>query len=164
VIALNLRWFYLVLWLGKDVMNALQGLVIWGLAGAVCDTRQAKRLFPLFTAGSIFGSVVGASGTPLLVSILHAENLLLVWAGALGVAFALAWALIGRAKGGAGDGSRATRRAVRHKPPSFVGEMLQGYRVVRVWNNEVMTNIDGVCASISAAAFEATADTPSRNR
>src|SRR5574341_78976 len=75
VVALNLRWFYPVLWLGKDVMNALQGLVIWGLAGAVCDTRQAKRLFPLFTAGSIFGSVVGASGTPLLVNVLHAPSM-----------------------------------------------------------------------------------------
>ena len=133
VVASSLRWFYPVLWLGKDVINALQGLVIWGLAGAVCDTRQAKRLFPLFTAGSIFGSVVGASGTPLLVNVLHAENLLLVWAGALGVAFALAWALMGRAKGEVPghDRGRATRRAARHKPPSFIGEMQQGYRVVR---------------------------------
>src|SRR5574341_1083485 len=133
VVALNLRWFYPVLWLGKDVMNALQGLVIWGLAGAVCDTRQAKRLFPLFTAGSIFGSVVGASGTPLLVNVLHAENLLLVWAGALGGSFALAWALMGRAKGEAPgrDRGRAARRTGRHKPPSFIGEMQQGYRVVR---------------------------------
>ena len=133
VVALSLRWFYPVLWLGKDVINALQGLVIWGLAGAVCDTRQAKRLFPLFTAGSIFGSVVGASGTPLLVNVLHAENLLLVWAGALGVAFALAWALMGRAKGEVPghDRGRATRRTARHKPPSFIGEMQQGYRVVR---------------------------------
>src|SRR5574341_609420 len=133
VVALHLRWFYPVLWLGKDVMNALQGLVIWGLAGAVCDTRQAKRLFPLFTAGSIFGSVVGASGTPLLVNVLHAENLLLVWAGALGASFGLAWALMGRAKGEAPgrDRGRAARRTGRHKPPSFIGEMQQGYRVVR---------------------------------
>jgi HEAT repeat protein len=127
LVALNLRWFYPVLWLGKDVMNALQGLVIWGLASAVCDTRQAKRLFPLFTAGSILGSVVGASSTPLLVNVLHAENLLLVWAGALGAAFALVWALMGRAKGGSGE----RRRAVRRKPPGFVEEIQKGYRVVR---------------------------------
>ena len=40
----------------------------------------------------------------------------------------------------------------------------QGYRVVRVWNNDVTENIEGVCAVISAAARNADAGTPSRNR
>ena len=52
LLVLRLNWFYPVLWLGKDVLNALLGQFTWGLAGAMCDTRQAKRLFPLFTAGS----------------------------------------------------------------------------------------------------------------
>ncbi len=39
-----------------------------------------------------------------------------------------------------------------------------GYRVVRVWNNDVMANVEGVCAAISAAAREAVPLTPSRNR
>ena len=39
----------------------------------------------------------------------------------------------------------------------------QGYRVVRVWNNEMKENIEGVCAVISAAARDADAVTPSRN-
>ena len=39
----------------------------------------------------------------------------------------------------------------------------QGYRVVRVWNNDVMTNIEGVCVAIAAAAH-APPLTPSRNR
>ncbi len=30
----------------------------------------------------------------------------------------------------------------------------QGYRVLRFWNNEVMENIDGVCAAITVAAGE----------
>lgn len=30
----------------------------------------------------------------------------------------------------------------------------QGYRVIRVWNNDVMENIDGVCAAITEAAKE----------
>ena len=42
--------------------------------------------------------------------------------------------------------------------------MAQGYRVVRVWNNDVMENVEGVCAAISAAAHEAVPLTPSRNR
>jgi very-short-patch-repair endonuclease len=32
--------------------------------------------------------------------------------------------------------------------------MEQGYRVVRVWNNDVMENIDGVCAAIVEATRE----------
>ena len=40
----------------------------------------------------------------------------------------------------------------------------QGYRVVRVWNNDVMENVEGVCAAISEAAHEAAPLTPSRNR
>ena len=37
----------------------------------------------------------------------------------------------------------------------------QGYRVVRIWNNDVTSNIDGVCAAIAEAAL---GDPPSRNR
>jgi very-short-patch-repair endonuclease len=40
----------------------------------------------------------------------------------------------------------------------------QGYRVVRVWNNDVMENIEGVCDAIAAAACGGNEDTPSRNR
>jgi very-short-patch-repair endonuclease len=39
----------------------------------------------------------------------------------------------------------------------------QGYRVVRVWNNDVMENVEGVCAAIAAAAHEAAPLTPSRS-
>ena len=40
----------------------------------------------------------------------------------------------------------------------------QGYRVVRVWNNDVMENVEGVCAAIADAVREADPVTPSRNR
>lgn len=33
---------------------------------------------------------------------------------------------------------------------SWLGE--QGYRVVRIWNGEVMSNLEGVCETILAAA------------
>ncbi len=42
--------------------------------------------------------------------------------------------------------------------------MGQGYRVVHVWNNDVMENVEGVCAVIASAAREAAPLTPSRNR
>ncbi|MBI5712761.1 MAG: HEAT repeat domain-containing protein [Chloroflexi bacterium] len=94
VIALELNWFYPILWLGKEVMNTLIGLLSWGLAGFVCDTRQAKRLFPIFGAGRILGSVIGGFGTQSLAAWLHTENLLLVWAGAMMISFVCSRALL----------------------------------------------------------------------
>ncbi len=43
----RLSWLYPALWLGKEILNFFTGILIWGIAGVVCDTRQAKRLFPL---------------------------------------------------------------------------------------------------------------------
>jgi hypothetical protein len=55
----------------------------WALAGTISDTRQAKRLFPLYGAGLIAGTIVGGLSTGPAADAIHAENLLFVWAGAL---------------------------------------------------------------------------------
>ncbi len=119
------NWAYPVMWLGKEVMNSLIGLSSWGLAGALCDTRQAKRLFPLFNAGRIFGAVIGGLGTGLIVAWFGTENLLLVWAAAMVVAFGLGRALMGR---GAVQGPA---RKQRRRQSSLTKEMQQGYQFVR---------------------------------
>ena len=119
------NWAYPVMWLGKEVMNSLIGLSSWGLAGALCDTRQAKRLFPLFGAGRIFGSVLGGLGTGLVVTWLGTENLLLVWAASMFVAFVLGRALLGQ-----GRAQRPVRKQ-RRRGPSLIKEMQQGYQFVR---------------------------------
>src|SRR5512135_2794101 len=95
VTLLDLRWFFAAMWLGMNVINSLAGLLTWGLASAACDTRQAKRLFPLFSAGNILGTVIGGLVTPPLAGWLHSENLLLVWAGMMLVSFFLGRALTG---------------------------------------------------------------------
>ena len=41
----DFRWLYPALWLGKEVLNIFIGLVIWGIAGVVFDTRQAAEAF-----------------------------------------------------------------------------------------------------------------------
>lgn len=122
LVATDQPWVYPLLFLAMNVMGALQGLLTWGLAGAACDTRQAKRLFPLFGAGGILGAVVGGFATRPLVELLRAENLLLVWAIALGVAFALARALVARAP---------ARRAGRRRPTRVIDDLQQGLRTVR---------------------------------
>ncbi|HLB48766.1 MAG TPA: HEAT repeat domain-containing protein [Anaerolineales bacterium] len=121
----SFNWAYPVMWLGKEVMDSLIGLSSWGLAGALCDTRQAKRLFPLFNAGRIFGAVIGGLGTGLVVGLLGTENLLLVWAAAMFVAFVLGRVLVGW-----GATNVPARKSSRRRPSLFT-EMQRGYQFVR---------------------------------
>ena len=124
VLRFDIRWFFAAMWLGMNVINSLQGLAIWGLAGTACDTRQAKRLFPLFSAGGILGAVLGGLLTQSLARWLHSENLLLVWAGTLFIAFLLGRALIGRSVG-------PNITSARIKQPGIFVEMQRGYNFVR---------------------------------
>lgn len=127
LLTLNLSALYPALWLGKEVLNSLIGLVSWGIAGAVCDTRQAKRLFPLFGAGRILGAVVGGLGTGALVTWISTENLLAAWAVAMLIAFVLVRLLLGKRHG---SGRQAVSQR-RRKAPSLIAEMQQGYQFVR---------------------------------
>ena len=116
-------WFYPLLWLGMNMFWILQSLFAWGLAGEVCDSRQAKRLFPLFGAGGIFGLTLGGLVTQPLVSWLGAENLLLVWVVGLILTFLLARTLMSTFK-----------LSYRRKPRRSAGmldEILSGYRFAR---------------------------------
>jgi HEAT repeat protein len=123
----KLNSVYPVLWLGKEVVNSLISLVVWGIAGTVCDTRQSKRLFPLFNAGRILGAVLGGLGTGLLVNWIGTQNLLLVWAGTLLLAFMLTRSLM-KERIPAESAGRS-----RRKPGSstLIQEMQQGYQFVR---------------------------------
>ena len=118
---------YPVLWLGKEIINSLITLVVWGLASAVCNTRQSKRLFPLFNAGRILGSVLGGLGTGLLVGLFGTHNLLLIWAGFLILTFTITRVLIR-----AYIRSEPVQHEFRHKRKvSLIQEMQQGFKFVR---------------------------------
>src|ERR687891_433595 len=123
VLALELRWFYPALWLVMMVAWTCQVMGSWGLAGAVSDTRQAKRLFPLYGAGLITGGVLGGLATGPIAAVIHAENLLFVWTGALVVAHALARGLVGRAQ--------ARRR--RRRGRGLGRQLAEGLRDVWDW-------------------------------
>ncbi|HLQ62069.1 MAG TPA: HEAT repeat domain-containing protein, partial [Candidatus Acidoferrales bacterium] len=112
-------WVYPASWLAMNVMSSLQGLVGWGLAGLVCDTRQAKRLFPLFAAGGVLGSVLGGLATHPLAAWLQTENLLLAWAATLALAFWLGRRLL------------ATRPEAPAPPGSLAAELRLGFDTVR---------------------------------
>jgi HEAT repeat protein/ATP/ADP translocase len=82
-------WLYPVLWLTINGMSMILGTFVWNLAGEVCDARQAKRLFPLFTSAGILGSVIGNAVTGVVARLLGTDNLLLLYAILLAIAFYL---------------------------------------------------------------------------
>jgi HEAT repeat protein len=87
-------WVYGVLWLVRNVAEFAQILAVWGLAGLVTDTRQAKRYFPVIAAGGVMGLIVGGLGTRPLAAAMGSANLLLVWAALAAGAAAFAWRLV----------------------------------------------------------------------
>ena len=80
---------YPALWLTINGISMILGTFVWNLAGEVCDARQAKRLFPLFTSAGILGSVLGNAVTGAAARLLGTDNLLLLYAALLGVALYL---------------------------------------------------------------------------
>ena len=84
---------YPVLWLTINGMSMILGTFVWNLAGEVCNARQAKRLFPLFTSAGILGSVLGNAVTGVVARLLGTDNLLLLYAALLAIAFYLTQAI-----------------------------------------------------------------------
>jgi len=78
---------YPLLWLSTYGMGVVLGTLLWTSAGDVCDARQAKRLFPLFTSMGILGSVLGNLLTGVIASLAGAEGLVLFYAISLGAGF-----------------------------------------------------------------------------
>ena len=100
VLFTDATWIYWVYWLTVAFALLLQNVFVWGVAGVVTDTRTAKRLFPIFAAGEILGSVAGGLLTAPLVSLFGTRNLALVWAGALAVALILCRVVLSAARPG----------------------------------------------------------------
>src|SRR5207249_3046077 len=94
-------------------------------AGMVHDTRQARRLFPLYGGAVILGGAVGGLLTRPLAATLHAENLLLIWSGTLLATSAVARSLPG--------GIRRRRRPAgsRVARPSLLAGARDGASYVR---------------------------------
>ncbi len=128
LLLLNSRSVYPLLWLGKEVVNTLIGFMVWGAAGAVCDPRQARRLFPLFGAGRILGSVLGGLSTAWFVSWLGADNLVVLWAAAMILAFLFSRILLPPVPVRAPHTGRKVRS---RRQPDFIVEIRQGYQYIR---------------------------------
>ena len=118
-------WLYGALWLLRGAAEFIMGLAIWGLAGIVTDTRQAKRFFPLIGGGAVLGQVLGGLATRPLAAAFGADNLILVWAGTLGAVVLLARKLV------AAPAALASTRPSHRRTGGAIEEIGQGFRYVR---------------------------------
>ncbi len=71
---------YPALWLTTYGMSVVLGTMLWTVAGEICDARQAKRLFPIFTSMGILGSVLGNSLTGIAANNLGTNSLIILYA------------------------------------------------------------------------------------
>jgi Cyclic nucleotide-binding domain/HEAT repeats/TLC ATP/ADP transporter len=120
----ELAWIEPALWLLQGVAYFVVGWSVWGLAGIVSDTRQAKRFFPLIGAGGVLGYVVGGLVTQPLASTIGTENLILVWVATLVLVVILGAKLLS-------IGDPAHRRPSRDGGVDPVEQLRQGLRYVR---------------------------------
>ena len=116
----DVGWIHQALWLLRGASEFLLGMAVWGLAGLVTDTRQAKRFFPLIGGAAVLGQVLAGLATRPLAAWLGTENLILVWLATLVLVVFLGRKLVGDA----GAGVRPPRR----RRPSAVAEMREGLR------------------------------------
>ena len=80
---------YPILWLTVNCIGMIHGTYIWNVAGEVSDTRQAKRLFPLFTSAGILGTVLGNALTGPAARWLGTDVLLVLFALLMGAGWLL---------------------------------------------------------------------------
>jgi HEAT repeat protein len=120
-------WVYPVLWLLMMVVWIMEATGAWAVASLVNDTRQAKRLFPLYGAGQIVGGAAGGLLTVPLARVLHAENLIFIWAAALVAATFLVRSLF------RSEASRSPLEARMRRAPttSLVRNVQQGLRLIK---------------------------------
>jgi HEAT repeat protein len=124
VLATGADWIYPALWLLRGASEFLLGLAVWGLAGLVTDTRQAKRFFPLIGGAAVAGQVVGGLATRPLAGWLGTDNLILVWLGTLALVVLMGRRLMTKA-------GASIRRPRRRRTPAIAemrAELIEGLR------------------------------------
>ena len=128
-----------MLWISINIISTIVGLLSWNIAGAVCDARQAKRLFAIFVSAGILGSVIGNFITGPLAQILGTPNLLILYAVVL---FVSAWF------------ARSIMRhffqpIVKHgETTSFIAEVRAGFDYVRASSMFKLMAVGSVLFSI----------------
>lgn len=120
-VAFDFPILYAVVWITINIISLVLGTFVWTIATGVCDTRQAKRLFSLFTSAGILGGVVGNFLTGTLAKAVGTENLLILYAVLIVVSLVIT--------------REITRRYFKSAPTSkeshFIREIRVGFDFVR---------------------------------
>ncbi len=80
---------YPIVWVSTQGIIMVTFTMMWNAAGAVCTTRQAKRLFPLFAAAGVMGGILGNLATGPITSWFGTQSLLLAQTALLGLSTVL---------------------------------------------------------------------------
>ena len=78
------QWLYKILFIATYATKSIFFLEFWLVAGEVCDTRTAKRIYAIISAGGMVGAIFSfyvVSG--YLAKVLATPNLYWIWLGAL---------------------------------------------------------------------------------
>jgi len=76
LLTLNQRWVYVLLYNFVEVYGTFLILQFWTFAGDLFSSREAKRLFPIVSSGSVIAGIVCGLAVSGLVKAVGTENLL----------------------------------------------------------------------------------------
>ncbi len=120
-IAFDFTLLYAIVWITINIISLVLGTFVWTIATGVCDTRQAKRLFSLFTSAGILGGVLGNFVTGSLAQAIGTENLLILYAALILASLVLTREIT----------RRYFKPTSRRSESSFIREIRIGFDFVR---------------------------------
>jgi HEAT repeat protein len=100
---------YPIIWISTQVLIMVTFTMMWNAAGAASNTRQAKRLFPIFASAGVAGAVLGNLLTGPLAKLIGTQTLLAVQGLALLVSAGLLVVTSGLFADDPGDPSHSVR-------------------------------------------------------
>ena len=78
LVLLKINWTYYLIYVVTYILEAFLFLEFWLIAGDICHTRQAKRIFPIILGGSLIAGAGTAFLTKFLAPVLPIRNLLFI--------------------------------------------------------------------------------------
>lgn len=90
-------WVYIVLYNFVEIYGTFLILQFWTFSGDFFSSREAKRLFPIVSAGSVIAGIVCGFGVARVVKTIGTDNLLFVQMAMLSLA-AVVIAVLGRSE------------------------------------------------------------------
>lgn len=140
LLALDQAWVYYSFYVWVNLYGLLATSLLWLLAGALFDARQARRLFGVIGTAGILGAVLGGLATSWIVRRVGTEALLLVCVGLLAACLGLLYRVRPQA---------APRQ--RRNPPAGTLEAIAGSQLLRLIGG--MAALSAVVAAVVDVQF-----------